>query len=713
MPPAVKSDIAFQRFNDESSEITAGLIKARELLQVNPDTTIRFVVPDLARRYDQVQELARQVFYPQKSPLSVMQNDGVYRFSLGTPLLDWPQIDVALTVLKLLKNRVTMNDISYLLFSPFLVLNREFSLLVGLFDGWLRQRRVATFPFERLHEWFLEFQSEQPRLVNGQSAITEEAWSSVSALIQQISEYRAKLLAKLDEKSKKGSHRTLSFEQWVEEFNEWLQCWQWRVSGQSAGLSSVQHQLLQRWQRLMEEFAQHSLLQSGIGLHRALDLLQHLARETIFLPKSAAAPMVISGVLEALGRESDVCFLLQMDHDYPESIKRDAFLPTSLLVEAGYPSVQHDTHYGQSQRVIEGLLHSANQAVVSYSVSKNGKPGVQYRPSPLFRKRTFVSGQEPKALARSVDYQFYRDQAGPAVPPGNRQRGGSTLFSNQSQCAFKAFATHRLQVRTFEESEFGLDALDRGNILHRLLDRVWGELGNQSALKARSESQLNELIAMAIEIELAESAELGDEKRQLLTYETDRLQRVLLEWLHVDAERPAGFQVIERETQHQGSVGGIVFQYQLDRLDQTDDGRRIIIDYKTGSAERKDWTGERIRSPQLPLYAVAMAEQHNRPIHGIAFAKVKQTESKYVALSEAGIFKASSSNDERNALDWQEQQPLWPHMFEELAQAYLSGDAQVNPIDTKACEYCGLQSLCRVSQLASEVGLVSEFNGDD
>jgi len=57
-------------------------------------------------------------------------------------------------------------------------------------------------------------------------------------------------------------------------------------------------------------------------------------------------------------------------------------------------------------------------------------------------------------------------------------RGGSALFKNQAACPFRAFAAHRLDAYPLDEPVAGLDAAERGSILHAALEFIWRELAN-------------------------------------------------------------------------------------------------------------------------------------------------------------------------------------------------------------------------------------------
>ena len=77
------------------------------------------------------------------------------------------------------------------------------------------------------------------------------------------------------------------------------------------------------------------------------------------------------------------------------------------------------------------------------------------------------------------------------------------------------------------------------------------------------------------------------------------------EWLALEKKRPP-FQVIEQETERSLELSGLRLRLKIDRIDQLEDGGQLLIDYKTGMTSIQDWLTERLRQPQLPLYALNM-----------------------------------------------------------------------------------------------------------
>ena len=94
----------------------------------------------------------------------------------------------------------------------------------------------------------------------------------------------------------------------------------------------------------------------------------------------------------------------------------------------------------------------------------------------------------------------------------------------------------------------------------------------------------------------------GDGVRQL---EKDRQRKLILQLLDYEKTRVADFRVLQTEELVLAEVGGLTIGIKIDRVDELlDDGRRLIIDYKSGKDRALDSLGERPFKPQLAVYAV-------------------------------------------------------------------------------------------------------------
>ena len=681
-------------YPDTATEIRQTLISARQLLEQDENHTVNIVIPDLSLRLPQVRELAREVFYSPSSPLQVQQNNSVYRFSLGEPLSDWAAIETALSVIKLLQNRCTVIDLSFLLRNQFLAMTTQHRQQARAFDRWLKKQRLHTLLVDNLPTLYAQC-LDDPHTPQGPAVETDDFHAKLLKLVALRDELDEKLqLAKVE-----NQFAALSFNQWVGVFSQWLDAWGWHTNTAGIELNSVQHQLHDRWKSLLQDYAGLSLVQRQAGLKRSIDVLQQMSRDAMFLPKSANSPILISSLLEAIGRPVDTCFLTGMNDAFPPPPRSDAFVPMRLLQNTDNPDASAQSSFVQAQRVNQSLLSSAHTRVISYAMLSDQDRELVNRPSPLYRDCDFVAPIVEPEHADVIALEAYQDSYGPAWSEPGRARGGSRIFENQSNCAFKAFVNHQLGFDAEDEVEFGLDAMDRGNVVHYLLDLLWERLDSQNELLAKSDQEIDTLIEHVISLGLQHlEQKFSDDKFALLQHERYRLHRLLKRWLDFESRRPQNFTVLEREKSNLATFAGIKFKYIIDRLDVTDDGQTFVIDYKTGAVDRNDWLGERLRRPQLPLYAVALDDEKRTQVSGIALAKVDAVEPKFVELAIGNVFRKKDSYEEL----WLSNRPEWEGMFSELATQFLSGFAEVNPIDDKTCQYCELHAVCRISQLKQE-----------
>ena len=687
----------YLRYDDSKSEVVAALNAAKKCLENDPEHKVSIVIPDLAHRQAEIQELARHVFYPCESPLSVQNKDAVYSFSLGEPLQDIPAIEAAMSIIALLKNNTNTTEFGFLLRNQFLGLCVQHREATRLFEQWLKQQRVHSFSFDQtpiLYKACIDYFIKRDQKIE----------IEFLEVLEKLVESRRAIQERLASQKEASEFAALKFADWAKIYSDWLALWQWQTASDGSQLSSVQYQLKIRWQALLEEFANLSAVQQRAGLSRAMELLQQMTRNTVFSPKGANSPILISGVFEAIGRQVDTCMVTAMHQDYPAPPSGDAFISNRFLAEAGHPEAKPESGVLHAKNLITNLLNCAKYRRISYACVSDQNREASMLPSSLFKNVEWHDASLDDVVTKaSVDHvvlEHYQDTQGPPWLEPGRAKGGSKIFENQSHCAFKAFVHHQLGFLGEDEAEFGLDGLDRGNVVHQLLDMLWERLQSKAALDALDENARSDLVNNVIDECFAKGRfQLSQEKLRLLKHEKQRLESLLLDWLDEESKRPMNFSVIEREEQREGELGGIRYRYIVDRLDMTDDGRTVIVDYKTGAVNRNDWSGERIKSPQMPLYALALDELKNKPVSGIAFAQVKKGESKYIELAEGDIFRKASRYSDKYEQDWLNSRDAWPAVFEQLAKDFLAGEASVNPIDELTCQYCELHSLCRVSQL--------------
>ena len=665
---------------------------ARARLEANPAARIAIVVPDLqALRAALVQALDGVLLAPALQP-GEWQRARPYNLSLGLPLTEYALVQCAFDGLALLSREIALDSVSRLLRSPFLAGWEEEGAVRALLDARLRRSGELQLTLNSLH--YEARQEDRP-------------WHCPQLAVA--------LAHLLDTRREMANRRSPGA--WVEAFSAWLRELGW---AQGRTLSSAEFQTRQAWHEVLASLAGLEPLEPRLDMGTALRRLQRLAAARLFQPETPDVPLQVLGVLETSGLQFDHLWLMGL-HDgvWPAAPRPNPFLPLALQRELGLPHASAERELEVAQRTTARLLGSAGELVVSVPRNEGDRalrasPLVQDVPrvevealglwaEPLWRERLFA--------ARSAETLA----ADPAPPVAAGQaRGGSLVFKYQAACPFRAFAELRLGAQPLEQAEIGLDARTRGSLLHRILEQLWQALGSQAGLLDKSDDELRILVGDVVAQELERirwrhPLTLTPRFREV---ETERLQRLVLAWLDLERTR-VPFVSVEAEKDCQVHLGGIEVRIKIDRIDTLEDGRKLLIDYKTGTVEARQWFGARPEEPQLPLYSTALAE----PVAGLLFAQLQAGSLGFNGvLEEAGLVPGVKAYSElkpcRAQPSWAALLADWRATLEALGAAFRDGEAQVDPRDyPSTCQYCALTPLCRIQERTPLV--VSEEDGDD
>ena len=190
----------------------------------------------------------------------------------------------------------------------------------------------------------------------------------------------------------------------------------------------------------------------------------------------------------------------------------------------------------------------------------------------------------------------------------------------------------------------------------------------------------------------------------------ERLKLLLNNWFDIEKTRES-FRVFALEHKQTCALATLSFSLRIDRIDQTDEGQWIIIDYKTGSVDLKEWYGAVPSKPQLLLYAFAFPHT----VSAMTFAQIRPDNTGFVGVADSAstilpeIKSFNAALFKTPAITWAEQLLLWRTQLEQLANNFCAGDVAVRPLHAKkTCEYCHLKSLCRIDSSIATQGTSDE-----
>ncbi|HTP94322.1 MAG TPA: hypothetical protein VMK05_00625, partial [Burkholderiales bacterium] len=456
---------------DRRDEIARAAAWARARLEARPDARIGVVVPELARQRAALLRAFSAAMRPDYALPGQAPRVMPFNVSLGEPLNACPLVNAALGVLELASREIAFERASRLLRSPFIAGAEAERLGRARADAALRRRAEPSVTLDRL------------------LALLAREGSACPLLLQRLS-----ALAELRRQRLFGAQRPSALAQAMHEALARA-----GFPGERS-LDSAEFQALQKWHELLAAFAALDRVLGRTSYAEALARLRRMAADTLFQPETPEVPVQILGVLEAAGMRFDHLWVMGLsDQSWPPAPRPNPFLPIELQRAA---RITHSTAAESllwAQRQTEAWLAAAHEVVLSHPqrdqdrelqasaligaigaigaivarpAQSSGAPGPP-APDPVGYREQVHGSSRMESLA---------DSAAPPVALPAVLRGGTAVLSDQAACPFRATARHRLGANALEAPHSGLDARERGTLVHRVLARTWTELGSKAAL---------------------------------------------------------------------------------------------------------------------------------------------------------------------------------------------------------------------------------------
>ncbi|HEY6451603.1 MAG TPA: PD-(D/E)XK nuclease family protein [Steroidobacteraceae bacterium] len=597
----------------------------------------------------------------------------------GQPLQSYALVATALNLLTLGAGEADFTTLSALLRSPFLTPSaRDARLRIDL---WLREHDIEVAQLPLLH-------------------------SLLAPLTGALGDSDASVLRALLEASDAGAGAADTGAeglrahpaQWAQRFAAVLE----RSGWPGPGLRSDEQQVRARFEELLGEFAAVGVAPRMDQGH-ALQLLRQLSARTRFEPASDDVPVTLTASLDDPVVRYDGIWVAGLTADaWPAPASPDPLIPWAVQQAAAMPLSSPAAALERAEQAMRDWQRATGALALSWSRSDADLPRdpsallpatagpVEPSPPRGFELESWIAAQAPVL-------ESWHDRSGRPWPAAQVLPGGTRLLELQSRCPFRSFAQWRLRAQPLTEPAPGIDPRVRGQILHGALERFWRATGDSRTLHAQGAAATTALVRECVEQALAEAGARAPlcAEPVLLRREGERAERLLLRLMEWERTREPFAAAALEWAQHQ-DIAGATLRLRLDRLDRLEDGRLIVIDYKSGAPVRFDPFAERPQLPQLPAYALA------------AGAQTAAVASLYLQREGPGVRGVADRAGRLPRLPalpagevtWPLLLQRWHGQLQGLVREFLSGHAAVDP-QPGACASCHLQAVCRIDPARS------------
>lgn len=668
---------------DADAECHAAVVWAVGQLAADPGRRLGIVAPDLAGVRDRLAGLLDEALHPLALRPDGSELPRRYNISLGQALAAQPLVRSALALLALAGGRAAVEQA------------RLSELLLGSFWAGDCCEADARAGLDAAMRRELSHFVQVPALLRLAGRQPQACGRSMAAL-----EGGMAILAEAPRNQLPGA--------WGKTFRQALAAFGW--PGERP-LSSDEFQAQRAFVEVLDGFGRFDALLGRIGQGTALARLRELCRQRLFQPETRGQPAIqVLGVLESAGLDFDALWVMGLNDDrWPPPPRPNPLLPVERQRAAGSAHASAEVELDFARRVHARLLASAPIVHLSWARADGNR---MLRPSPLLGEAPttpLLDWRVPTLAGRLAgvpELLAIDDAQAPPVGVGEVVAGGSGVLRAQAICPAWAFYQYRLGAQALDTPVEGLDPAARGTLVHAALEWFWQRVGSSAGLAALAEPALKGLLAEAAEAALSafEASLRNPLPARFRELEGGRLQRLLARWLAVELARPQPFTVEACEREATVDIEGIRVKLVVDRIDLLADGRRAIIDYKTGAAiDVHNWASPRITEPQLPIYAALVAED----VAAVAFAKVLIDKPAFAGIADADQIMPGVRGlaDPRQQIfpaerfaDWAAVIAHWRDSLHRIASELKAGEAGVVFADERDLQYCDVLPLLRLPE---------------
>ncbi len=284
----------------------------------------------------------------------------------------------------------------------------------------------------------------------------------------------------------------------------------------------------------------------------------------------------------------------------------------------------------------------------------------------------------------------------------------ASRLNRYGMCPFGFFAQYVLQLEERPDPDEGLDAMQRGSLLHAILERLHHRLSAES-LTLSPEHQatiLQHLDEVCSELFPHAPARYGFRPTALWRYEQQELIRMLRALVSWECAQTHAYRPYQQELRF-GVAGaelpsvpfedaqGTSFYLHgvIDRVDRDEsNGSLRVLDYKSGRTAYSERDIREGRALQAPLYALAVEQLLGQRVAESAYLLIPKRELSGKLNAQGSMMEEDTANAAVDQAGWFVRQ-IRSGAFPSLPSKPTSGNM--------ACStYCEYISLCRVSRQA-------------
>lgn len=442
---------------------------------------------------------------------------------------------------------------------------------------------------------------------------------------------------------------------WASEFHRILDTTEW-VRG---SVGERCRAAVRTMARALDDLAGASLVQGTLSASEALGRLDALIERSS--TSRVGKQLQLASTLNELGPGLAGVWVTGANAgSFPPKPRPIALLPMTLQREYGLPTGQTTDGIQQLGR----LSRYADSVILSWVERRHDAPMAK---SPLL---TSLATWSERPLRNVTAAEQVLDRSFESIPPliGEPRSRSARILTLQAKCPARAFFEGRLGLRPLERLRRGVAPKERGILAHSVLEHVYRAMQERDVDLPVAVADAEPIVLAAIDALWPRPKSAS--RRAALAVEAIVLRQRVRSLIEAESSRPP-FVLHQTEAKIDFRVGDLDLKLRVDRIDEHGDGRRSVIDYKTGSVQRKEFLSEPVVEMQLPVYALGLRSQGHE-LAGALLLQLSQEGTRYEGAWDSGLFPDTSRGDLPQLVE------QWSRAAESLAADFKAGTGWLN-----------------------------------
>ena len=447
-------------------------------------------------------------------------------------------------------------------------------------------------------------------------------------------------------------------------------------------------------QKIAKEFAKlltrinNNILTS---FDEAYDIILEMTENHKMLFDNNSAPVQICDITTGSFLSYDYTWVAGLnDSKWPNHNKAKTFIKQHIIEKYTYTESEQIT---MAKNALSRIAKNSIISIYNYSSICDDLTA-----SPSHMIENILTNNEQLMLTNNIqhDYDKFCKQGSitsrkleHTVPLSAQERSINTYtIKDFNACHFKSFAKFRLHAKELMQPSLGLRAIDKGIIIHNVLQDIYQSLTYLYELKNITTDKIAQLVQDNTTNAL--KYKQNSSPANFIKNECENITTIILAWIKHDLNRE-DCQIHATEQEITVKLNDITIRGIIDRVDRLTNNKHIIIDYKTGAASTSNWFTSIITEPQMPIYSIAYADK----LAAVCYAHLGSI-TQFSGISESGLTQLKIA---RNTPDESINDIVtgWRENIEQALTIYATGSIKTIAEETK-CNKCPYSGICRVRE---------------